>query len=533
MRSIKILDCTLRDGGYVNDWNFGMGTIQSIISRLDKAGIDIIEIGFLDERRKYDENRAILPDTDSFTPVFKNLDIKGAMILAMIDYGTCGIEKLTEQKDSVLDGIRVIFKKKDYPQALKFCEEIKKKGYKLSLQPVSVTTYSDNEMMELLKKVNELAPYSISIVDTYGLMHKKELLHYFNLIDKNLSEEILIGYHSHNNFQLGYANCTELMAVDSDRELIVDGSLYGMGKSAGNACTELLAMHVNENYGSQYNLDQLLEAIDVDIMKEYEKQYWGYSFKYFIAASNDCHPDYVSNLLNKKTLSVKSIQEIIAKIPPENKLTFNRALMENLYLEYQDKVIEDSGAYASLSNELGRRNILIIAPGKSIELHAEKIRSFIHEKNPLIITINFINDDFDPNYVFMGNAKRYSQFFNKIYRKDLDVKVICTSNVSESNKKIDYKFNFTSLVNEEVLIRDNPMLMLLKILVNMKIKQAYLAGFDGYSADNSRNYPVEYIQFLFCDDDVVLRNEAVKKALAAIGTNIKLEFLTPSLYVKN
>jgi 4-hydroxy 2-oxovalerate aldolase len=350
-------------------------------------------------------------------------------------------------------------------------------------------------------------------------------------MDKILTEGILIGYHSHNNFQLGYANCTELMAVDSHRELIVDGSLYGMGKSAGNACTELLAMHVNENYGGRYNLDQLLEAIDVDIMKEYSKQYWGYSLKHFIAASNDCHPDYVSNLLNKKTLSVKSIQEILAKIPKENKLTFNRNIMENHYLEYQNKVIEDSGAYASLGSELDQRNILIIAPGKSIEHHAEKIRSFIKEKNPVIITINFINDDFDPNYVFMGNAKRYSQFFNKIYRKDLHVKVICTSNVSESNKKIDYKFNFNSLVNEDALIRDNPMLMLLKILVKMKIKEAYLAGFDGYSADNSKNYPQEYIQFLYCDDDVVLRNEAVKKALVLLGKEIKLKFLTPTFYI--
>ena len=121
------------------------------------------------------------------------------------------------------------------------------------------------------------------------------------------------------------------------------------------------------------------------------------------------------------------------------------------------------------------------------------------------MTINFINDDYKPDYVFMGNAKRYSQFFNKIYRNDLHVKVICTSNVSESNKKIDYKFNFNSLINEDELIRDNPVLMLLKILFK--------------------------IQFLYCNDDVVLRNEAVKKALGKIMENIKIKFLTPSLYV--
>ena len=74
------------------------------------------------------------------------------------------------------------------------------------------------------------------------------------------------------------------------------------------------------------------------------------------------------------------------------------------------------------------------------------------------------------------------------------------------------------------------MLMLLKILVKMKIKKVYLAGFDGYSADNSKNYPEEYIRLLFCDDNVLLRNEAVKKALVLFSKDIKLNFLTPSLY---
>ncbi|MFA5322016.1 MAG: aldolase catalytic domain-containing protein [Smithella sp.] len=531
MKSIKILDCTLRDGGYVNDWNFGLGTIESIISRLDKAGIDIIEIGFLDERRKYDENRSILPNTNSIKPIFKNLDIQNAMILAMIDFGTCGIEALTEKKESVLDGIRVIFKKKNYIEALKFCAEVKKKGYKIFLQPVSVTGYTDTEMKTLLQEVNKIKPYGISIVDTYGLMHKKEMMHYFDLMDKNLNEAILIGYHSHNNFQLAYANCTELMTVASNRNLIVDGSLYGMGKSAGNACTELIAMHLNENYDGKYNIEQLLEAIDVDIMKEYAKKYWGYSLKHFIAASNDCHPDYVSNLLDKKTLSVKSINEILVKIEPANKLTFSRDIMDNLYLEYQNKIIDDTGTYAKLNAELDKRNILIIAPGKSIEIHKENICAFIKEKNPIIITINFINDDYKPDYVFMGNAKRYSQFFNKIYRNDINVKVICTSNISESNKKIDYKFNFNSLINKDELIRDNPVLMLLKILAKMNLKNAYIAGFDGYSADDTKNYPKEYIQFLFCDDNVVLRNEAVKKDLGKIMEKVNINFLTPTFYL--
>lgn len=530
MRNIQILDCTLRDGGFVNDWDFGMGSIVSILGRLVKADIDIIEVGFIDNRRQYDFNRSIFPDTDSIKPIFKNLDTGKAMILGMIDFGTCPIEAITEQKDSVLDGIRVIFKKQHYSEALEFCAAIKRKGYKIFVNPVSVTSYSDKEMLNLIENINELVPDGVAIVDTYGLMHKQELLHYYDLLERNLTAGVKIGYHAHNNFQLAYANSLELIALNSERELIIDTSLFGMGKSAGNTCTELVAMHLNENYGKNYDMYQLLEAIDVDISKEYAKKQWGYTLNHFVAASNDCHPDYVSALIGKKTLSVKAINEILAKIEPASKLSFNKALLENIYMEYQNKHIDDSGAYADLSSQLKNREILIIAPGKSIETHKTQIQNFIKDKNPVVITINFVDDNYKADYVFMGNSKRYSQFFNKIYMSECNAKVICTSNISESNRKIDYTFNFNSLINDDSVIRDNTVLMLLKMLINMKFGKVYLAGFDGYANDTVNNYPEEYIPFLYCNDEVVLRNEAIKKSIASFENDISLEILTPSIY---
>ncbi len=530
MRTIEILDCTLRDGGFVNDWNFGAGSIANIIGRLVKAGIDIIEVGFIDARRSYDINRSIFPDTDSIKPIFNNLETDNALILGMIDFGTCPIEAITEQQDSVLDGIRVIFKKQHSREALEFCAAIKKKGYKIFVNPVSVTSYSDTEMLNLIATINALAPDGVAIVDTYGLMHKQELLHYYSLLDKNLITGIKIGYHAHNNFQLAYANSLELVALDSERELIIDTSLFGMGKSAGNTCTELVAMHLNENYGKCYDMYQLLEAIDVDISKEYARKQWGYTLNHFVAASNDCHPDYVSALIGKRTLSVKAVNEILARIEPPAKLTFSKALIENLYLEYQNKYIDDSGAYVALARQLISRKILIIAPGRSIETDKTHIQDFIHENEPAVITINFIDENYKPDYVFMGNSKRYSQFYNKIYMGECSAKVICTSNIAESNRKIDYIFNFNSLISEDDVIRDNPVLMLLNLLTNMKINTVFLAGFDGYTNDNMKNYPEEYIPFLYCNDQVILRNEAIRKAIRSLDNKISLKPLTSSFY---
>lgn len=348
MKSIKILDCTLRDGGFVNNWHFGMGSIKNIVGRLDNAGIDFVEIGFIDGRRKYNKNRTVVPNTELLKPIFENFELYNSKIVAMIDFGTCDIDALTTKDASVLDGIRITFKKKDITPALNFCRQVKEKGYKVFVQPVSITSYSEDEMIKLLLEVNKIEPYSVAIVDTYGLMHRKELIQYFNLMDKYSNPSIAIGYHGHNNFQLAYANSIELSCIDSNRELLVDGSLYGMGKGAGNANTELLAMYFNKNHNKAYVVDQLLEAIYVDILKEFHKEQWGYSLLHYIAASNDCHPDYVQTLIEKKTLSVKSINEILMTIEGEKKLSFDKEMIENRYNEYQNAMISDSVTYEEI-----------------------------------------------------------------------------------------------------------------------------------------------------------------------------------------
>ena len=138
MKNIKLLDCTLRDGGYVNDWEFGKDTITSVFERLVGTGVDIIEIGFLDERRDFDPNRTIMPNTESVEKIYGKIDKKNAMIVGMIDYGTCGIENIQPCQESYLDGIRVIFKKHLMHEALEFCRQIKELGYNVFTQAVSL-----------------------------------------------------------------------------------------------------------------------------------------------------------------------------------------------------------------------------------------------------------------------------------------------------------------------------------------------------------------------------------------------------------
>lgn len=535
MRNLYLLDCTLRDGGYVNDWNYGAGSIKSIFSRLDCAGVDTIEVGFIDERREYDPNRSIYPDTKSVEPVFANMHKPSALVCAMIDYGTCSIEKIAPASESHIDAIRVIFKKHLQDGALEFLKQIKAKGYKIFVNPVSVTTFSDEEMISMIKKINAIEPYAVTIVDTYGLMHADKLLHYCDIMDEHLNKDIILGYHAHNNFQLAYSNTIAVMEHVTDRDLSIDGTLFGMGKSAGNACTELVAMYMNERFGKQYDINQIQEAIDVDITKEFAKKEWGYRPMFYISALNECHPNYVSQLLDKKTLSVKQINEILSKLPRENdqNLLYDKALGEKLYQEYQNVEVDDKDDIESLKKELSGKSILLIGPGKSIINNKSKIETFIKENSPVAISVNFLHGDFKINYVFMGNAKRYSQFFSRIYAQNAEVKLICTSNIAEAKEHIDYRVNFASIsYKENDAIYDNPLVLLLNLLIRLGLEEVSLAGFDGYNGAVAANYYNEYAPLLYDTRNVSERNNAIKAFLKSIAPKINVNFLTKSRYSK-
>jgi 4-hydroxy 2-oxovalerate aldolase len=321
------------------------------------------------------------------------------------------------------------------------------------------------------------------------------------------------------------------MNREFDRTIVIDGSLYGMGKSAGNACTELLAMYMNEYCGRNFKIDQLQEAVDVDIMKEYQKKYWGYNFEYYMAAVNDCHPSYVQYLLDKRTLSVKSINEIVKTIQTDKKLSFDKVLIEKMYYEYQDKHCYDTLVVDILKKEFLNKKIFLLGPGKTLQNNVDVINEFIHKDVPIVISINFLSEKFPIDYVFMDNAKRYSQFFHIIYGENTKAKIICTSNITEAGKRIDYTVNYSSLLAKENPIRDNPLIMFLHLLNKIGIKEIWMAGFDGYVQDNADNYYEDYMRFLYCQDNVVLRNEAIGNELNILSSSMRINSLTPTRYL--
>ena len=527
-----LLDCTLRDGGYVNDWEFGHDRIIEIFERLVSSGVDFIEIGFLDARRTFDINRTIMPDTQSADRIFEGVDKGRAIVLGMIDYGTCPLENLQPASETFIDGIRVIFKEHLMYEALEFCRQVKQKGYLVFAQMVSVTTYTDEKLKEYAELVNSVKPYATSMVDTYGLLDEEHLMHIFGELDCRLAPDIRVGYHAHNNFQLGFANARSFLGCSSERSLLADGTLYGMGKSAGNAPIELLMMYMNEKFGTHYDVSQVLEAIDNVIMDIYHRQYWGYNMFFYIAASTRCHPNYVSYLMNKKTLSVKQVTEILNGLVFEKKLMYDARYAEQVYLEYQNMECDDKASLEELRKAFAGRPVLLVGPGRNIVRQKAKVKKFIAAEKPLIISVNYAPKDIKVDYIFLTNARRYTRLYNDLQGSiNADATIIATSNVIKTAGRFRYILNYESLIDKDTEIIDNSLIMLLKVMMKTEVSKVFLAGFDGYSRRMDNYFDVNR-EYSFAKAKSTYLNDYVKQFLKTCAGRLNVEFITTSCYSK-
>jgi len=303
----KILDCTLRDGGYINNWNFSSECAKDIIESLKLSGVDFIEVGF------YHHNLdGILPD-----------DCSG--LFAMVQFLKTPIQNIPNVDDSKIKGLRVIFKKNDSSNALKYCTEIKNRGYKLFINATFINQYNDYELSQLIGKINKIKPYAFTITDSVGAFTSFDVKKICKIIESELDENIALCFHSHNNLGLSFSNAKIVIEQIKTREIIIDSTLYGMGRGAGNLRSEVIMEYLNKN-GANYNINPVLKMIDKYIIPHYKENPWGYSIPYYLSALHKCHPDYAKDLIKRK-IDLKRMDKIFSSIPYNKKDIYDSNLI--------------------------------------------------------------------------------------------------------------------------------------------------------------------------------------------------------------
>jgi 4-hydroxy 2-oxovalerate aldolase len=324
--------------------------------------------------------------------------------------------------------------------------------------------------------------------------------------------------------QLAYSNAQSLVDMNTEFRIIIDTTIYGMGRGAGNLNTELFIQYLNENMDRKYDIKPLLRVIDEILDTFYQRNYWGYSLPNFISATYNTHPNYAGYLSNKNALTVENIEEIFAMMSDEKRLEFDKEYIEALYLRYMEKGNTNQTHYEELKKKLDGKRVLIIAPGKSIKDEHEAVESAISASDTISIAINAKYTAYETDYIFVSNIRRFKNIPKEEYAK-----CIITSNISSDGGYIQTEYR--SLLNNVELVRDNAGLMLINFLKQIGVKEVLLAGMDGYSHDADENYAES--QMMLVSQAAVLdaMNAGMTEVLESFSKDMKITFITTRRYV--
>lgn len=524
MNRIKILDCTLRDGGYVNQWEFGSANIKKIINGLIESGISLIECGFLTNKVTHYGNNSKFNYIEQFTSFIPHKK-DNISFACMINYGEYDLDNLPPYNQTLIDSIRIAFHKKDMVRALEACRLIKEKGYKAYLQPMVSMGYTDTEFIQLINLANEISPYAFYIVDSFGVMRNSDLIRLFYLVEHNLDPNIVIGYHSHNNLQLSYSNACALAEIRTNRDIIIDSCIFGMGRGAGNLNTELFVEYLNNNFYTKYKVKPLLNLIDEVLNPIYQINYWGYSLAHYLSAIHNCHPNYGSFLEAKKTLMVNNMNDILTRISVHKKSSFDYEYIESLYVDYLTSS-ECSNLYQTeFSNKIKDNDVLLIAPGRSAVDEKHKVIETSKVPGITTISVNFDYEYIETDFIFVSNLRRFNKIDQSKYGK-----AIITSNINTDDFYL--KISYQSLLNDVDPVKDNVTLMLVKFLVELGVKRIYIAGVDGFSLDLLHNYVNKEFASDSRSKNIEETNNGIMTVIKDYSKMIEIEFVTSSIFAK-
>lgn len=322
--TLKVLDCTLRDGGQGLESLNTSGITTEVFTDIEKrkiaelvrdSGIDIIEIGCMSKSSVGLEKFAIyesIQDLSKFLP--KKRDENQIFTGLYIDPDT-PIDEIPDYSPELVDGIRVILRYSQLQQSIDFCSGLSRKGYKVFVQPMLTMRYTDDELRKLVYASNEMGAYALYFVDSFGYMDEKDVERLYKFYVEELDENVKIGFHAHNNMENALYNARYFVEKLSNRDRIVDSCAIGMGQGAGNLQTEVLVNYLNKNYGTNYDFNCVLEICDIlDKFRVHDMETWGYSPLRFIPAAHGAAYKYAVAMRLEYDMSLVEINQALSKL---------------------------------------------------------------------------------------------------------------------------------------------------------------------------------------------------------------------------
>lgn len=503
-KEIKILDCTLRDGGYYNSWDFNRDLVKRYLDSLSSSRIDCIELGF----RHLPSDNFRGPFSYTSDKFLLGLDLPENILYAVMINASEYLETKNPRKvikdyfslskDSPVSLVRIAINFEEYDKSNILAEDLKAQGYMVALNLMQSHSRKRKDYMEVAKEISKWGTVDVLyFADSFGVMEPTDVSDLYSCLKDSWEKDL--GFHPHNN--KGFALINSLAALDSGVKWI-DATISGMGRGAGNAFTEAVLMELysrNQHSGNPFNLLDILEEFE-ELRKEFK---WGPNPLYHFASSNLIHPTYVQTLISDKRYSSKEVGNALLSLSKIKSSSFSPVKLKKAIYENttKQKFLGKWDPFDWLKDE----DVLLIGPGPSTQKYSQDINKFRKSLKMKTFLLNNSEtfDHKDVSAIFISNVDRviidsfsYSEVDSKLilpYERFKDVigkiqkKNILDYGLVLEENKFDIEPTYCKIFSPVVTA------YALAVLYRAGVKRIFFSGLDGYSGSDIRNNEMEYI----------------------------------------
>ena len=503
--NINILDCTLRDGGYYNNWSFNDEFVQKYIFAISKY-VNVVELGLrLLKSENYKGPLAFTKDK-WLTKFNLPSNVKYAVMINAADFKNSkninkDIDHLfpLDASKSKLSLVRIASRYSDFCILDELLSCLKSKGFEVAVNLMQISEYSKEDLINICDEINVLSPSIFYMADSLGSLNPENIENIFEIISSKL--KIPIGIHAHDNMGLAKQNTIKAFNLGAS---YLDSTLLGMGRGAGNAKTEEIILELFYSKREKYSIIHLFEFLH-NYMKPLKLKYnWGGDYLYMLSALHKIHPSLVQYLANDKRYSMSDIINIFNFLKNID--------AKNISVSQIDQIEAFSYSNFQATNTINEiekynlpdfDNIILIGSGNSAIEYKSELKNFVDENNCLLVTLNslcpFTRKDF--HIKAACNPMRF--IADKDYYINCDEILLLPNqlinSIDSKNKKIiKYDINIipnSFLFSEKSCTLPNPLSLFyaLCFLLTLKQKKIFLAGIDGYNKGDQRNSVIDNI----------------------------------------
>lgn len=496
----EILDCTLRDGGYYVGWDFSLDLARRYLESLSRSGIRKCEIGFrLTGGKGYLGAFAFSKESTLARLISETSPSIGVMLnTAEFKSGDAGVgEFFTDARDSSLDFVRLATDAADLDVALRLGENLFEMGYEVGLNLMQASELEPDELSVIARRANNEGVFQwLYLADSLGTMLPDQVASAFASLGPIFHGSL--GFHGHDNLGLALAN--SLFAIQNGAE-IVDGTITGMGRGAGNTKTEelLVLMSESKSPDSLRELDLISSSEFLNLKSKYR---WGSSIPYGVAALEGIHPTFVQEMLEGEKFAVnrEDVLGALANLKSLNARKFNESILRNASIEETTVSAEESIGDLP-PGFLGNDPVLIVGPGPSVSKHSEALLDWVAQKNATVLSLNLASAPLGKltnMYHVVCHPKRVNTLISQI--KNSGENWILPKERIPPELRADFD-SLKNVIHHPVRVSgdwsfggsegfSSPFNTALAMALNLAkfggCSQVYLAGLDGFEAGDSR-----------------------------------------------